>query len=114
MDNCIFCKIVKGEIPCNKVYEDDKVLAFNDINPAAPVHFLVIPKKHIDSVMNLQEDDYSLLQHIMKIIVKIAEEMNIDKNGFRIVNNIGRDGGQTVPHLHFHILGGRLLQWPPG
>ena len=114
MDNCIFCKIIKGEIPCDKVYEDDKVLAFNDINPAAPVHFLVIPKKHIDSVMDLQENDYSLLQHIMKIIVKIAEEMGIEKKGFRIVNNIGRDGGQTVPHLHFHILGGRLLQWPPG
>lgn len=114
MDNCIFCKIIKGEIPCDKVYEDDKVLAFNDINPAAPVHFLVIPKKHIASVMDLQEDDYSLLQHIMKIIVKIAKEMGVDEKGFRIVNNIGKDGGQTVQHLHFHILGGRLLQWPPG
>lgn len=114
MDNCIFCKIIKGEIPCDKVYEDDKILAFNDINPAAPVHFLVIPKKHIASVMDLQGNDYSLLQHIMKIIVKIAKEMDIDEKGFRIVNNVGNDGGQTVPHLHFHILGGRLLQWPPG
>lgn len=114
MNNCIFCKIISGEIPCNKVYEDDKILAFSDINPEAPVHFLVIPKKHIESIKNLGEDDSFLVQHIMNTIVDIAKGKGIDEKGYRIVNNIGSDGGQTVPHMHFHVLGGRALQWPPG
>ncbi len=113
MDDCIFCKIIKGQIPCDKVYEDDKVLAFNDINPEAPIHFLVVPKKHIESIMDFKEDNYSIINHIIKIISKIAKSKDLD-NGFRIVNNIGKDGGQTVPHIHFHVLGGRFLQWPPG
>lgn len=113
MDDCIFCKIIKGQIPCDKVYEDDKVLAFNDINPEAPIHFLVVPKKHIESIMDFKEDNYSIINHIIKTISKIAKSKDLD-NGFRIVNNIGKDGGQTVPHIHFHVLGGRFLQWPPG
>ncbi len=114
MNNCIFCKIIKGDIPCNKIYEDDKILAFNDINPEAPVHFLVIPKKHMDSIKDLGKDDCTLLFHIMNVIVDLAKDKGIDEKGFRIVNNIGNEGGQTVPHLHFHVLGGRALQWPPG
>lgn len=114
MEGCIFCKIIKGEIPCNKIYEDDKVLAFNDINPEAPIHFLVVPKKHVESVMDFTYDDCCILHHIMKVITNIAKNMGIAEKGFRIVNNIGKDGGQTVPHVHFHVLGGRYLQWPPG
>lgn len=102
--NCIFCKIVNGEIPSNKVYEDESVLAFNDINPAAPVHILVIPKKHIESAVALTDEDNELIAHIFQVIKLIAKEQGLD-NGFRLVSNIGEDGGQTVKHLHFHILG---------
>ena len=102
--NCIFCKIVNGEIPSNKVYEDELVLAFNDINPAAPVHVLVIPKKHIESAVALTDEDDELIAHIFQVIKLIAKEQGLD-NGFRLVSNIGEDGGQTVKHLHFHILG---------
>ena len=102
--NCIFCKIVNGEIPSNKVYEDESVLAFNDINPAAPVHILVIPKKHIESAVALTDEDDELIAHIFQVIKLIAKEQGLD-NGFRLVSNIGEDGGQTVKHLHFHILG---------
>ena len=102
--NCIFCKIVNGEIPSSKVYEDDTVLAFNDINPAAPVHILVIPKKHIESAGALTDEDNELIAHIFQVIRLIAKEQGLD-NGFRLVSNIGEDGGQTVKHLHFHILG---------
>lgn len=102
--DCIFCKIVKGEIPSSKVYEDDSVLAFNDINPAAPVHILVIPKKHIGSAVELTEEDNELIAHIFQVIKKIADEQGLE-NGFRLVSNVGEDGGQTVKHLHFHILG---------
>ncbi|WP_372996702.1 histidine triad nucleotide-binding protein [Lutispora sp.] len=114
MKDCIFCKIVKGEIPCSKVYEDDKVLAFNDINPEAPVHVLIVPKTHVQSIMDLKEDEYQLIGHVFKVTSKIAKDLKVDEKGFRIVNNIGEDGGQTVPHVHFHLLGGRALQWPPG
>ena len=102
--NCIFCKIVNGEIPSSKVYEDESVLAFNDINPAAPVHILVIPKKHIESAVALTDEDDELIAHIFRVIRLIAKEQGLD-NGFRLVSNIGEDGGQTVKHLHFHILG---------
>ncbi len=102
--DCIFCKIVKGEIPSSKVYEDDSVLAFNDINPAAPVHILVIPKKHIESAVALTDEDDELIAHIFQVVRLIAKEQGLD-NGFRLVSNIGEDGGQTVKHLHFHILG---------
>ena len=107
MDDCIFCKIVKGEIPSTKVYEDDEVLAFNDINPIAPIHILVIPKKHFDSFMEIDDDE--LMIHINNVIRKIAQEKGLDEKGFRIVTNIGEDGGQAVKHLHFHILGGTKL-----
>ena len=102
--DCIFCKIVNGEIPSQKVYEDDLVLAFKDINPQAPVHILVIPKKHIDSAVALTEEDDQLIAHIFKVIREIAKEQDLE-NGFRLVTNVGTDGGQSVKHLHFHILG---------
>ena len=107
MDDCIFCKIINGEIPSTKVYEDDKVLAFNDINPIAPIHILVIPKKHLNSLMDLEDDE--LLVHIHKIIKQIAKEKEMDEKGFRVLTNVGEDGGQAVKHLHFHILGGTKL-----
>ncbi len=102
--DCIFCKIVNGDIPSSKVYEDEHVLAFKDINPCAPVHILVIPKKHIESVVALTEEDDFLIAHIFKVIRKISKEQELE-NGFRLVSNVGRDGAQSVKHLHFHILG---------
>lgn len=114
MDNCIFCKIVQGIIPSDKVYEDDKVLAFKDINPGAPVHLLIIPKLHIGSVNELNEEHKELIGHIFIIAKKLAKELGVDESGYRIVNNCGEDGGQTVQHIHFHLLGGRSLNWPPG
>lgn len=114
MSNCIFCKIANGEIPCSKVYEDENVLAFNDINPEAPVHILVIPKQHIQSVMDLNDKNISITLDIFNAIKKVAAQAGIDKDGFRVVTNIGANGGQTVGHLHYHVLGGRSLQWPPG
>ena len=114
LSNCIFCKIANGEIPCSKVYEDENVLAFNDINPEAPVHILVIPKQHIQSVMDLNDKNISITLDIFNAIKKVAAQAGIDKDGFRVVTNIGANGGQTVGHLHYHVLGGRSLQWPPG
>lgn len=114
MEDCIFCKIVKGEIPSKKIYEDDKVLAFYDISPEAPVHFLVIPKSHIESANSLDENNVSIVSHIFIVINKIVSELGIADSGYRIVNNCGEDGGQTVNHMHFHVLGGRGLKWPPG
>lgn len=114
MEGCIFCKIIKGEIPSKKVYEDDKVLAFYDISPEAPIHFLVIPKEHIVSANEIEEKNADVIAHVFLVINKIARELGIDKSGYRIVNNCGKDGGQTVEHIHFHILAGRGLQWPPG
>lgn len=112
--DCIFCKIVQGEIPSKIVYEDDAVLAFDDINPEAPVHVLVIPKKHIASFNELTAQDGELLVKIMESIQKIAVLKKVDQSGYRIVNNCGADGGQTVGHLHFHIMGGREMLWPAG
>ena len=114
MSQCIFCKIVAEEIPSDKVYEDEQVLAFKDIDAQAPVHILVIPKKHIGSVLEVKPEDAQLIMHIMEVIQKIAVENGLDQEGFRITVNTVRDGGQTVPHLHFHILGGRAMAWPPG
>lgn len=111
MDNCLFCKIVRGEIPSDKVYEDDRVLAFRDIEPQAPVHVLLIPKAHFTSVMDADADTFGYMQSVVK---RLAAELGIAENGFRIVINTGRDGQQSVEHLHFHILGGRSMQWPPG
>lgn len=112
--DCIFCKIVEGAIPSDKVYEDEKVIAFKDINPEAPVHIIIIPKEHIESVRELDENNAEIVSHIILSAKKIAKDLGISESGFRIVNNCGKDGGQTVPHLHFHLLGGRDMQWPPG
>ncbi|ACD22798.1 histidine triad nucleotide-binding protein [Clostridium botulinum] len=114
MGDCIFCKIIKGDIPSKKLYEDELVYAFYDINPEAPVHFLVIPKEHIKSVNELNEKNINVVSHIFKVINKLVVELGIADSGYRIVNNCGEDGGQTVNHMHFHILAGRNLQWPPG
>lgn len=109
MEDCIFCKITKGELPSTKVYEDDKVLAFKDINPVTPVHVILIPKKHIVSVNEITEDDTDLIAHIFMTIKKIAKDLDIAKSGYRVITNAGKDAGQTVPHLHFHILGKKDL-----
>ncbi len=109
MENCLFCKIIKGEIPSNKVYEDEEILAFYDINPAAPIHILVIPKKHIDCIAHLNKEDERLIGKIYGVINKIAEEKGFKEQGFRVIVNSGEDGGQEVMHLHFHILAGRKL-----
>lgn len=114
MSDCLFCKIVNGEIPSTKIYEDERVLAFNDISPEAPSHVLVIPKKHYDSIMAVPSDEMDIVSHIHKAIKEIAKSLEIDRDGFRIVSNCGVDGGQTVGHIHYHVLGGRTLQWPPG
>lgn len=106
--DCIFCKIVAGEIPSNKVYEDDKILAFRDIAPMAPTHILVIPKEHIASVNGVTEENAGVVAHIFTVIPKIAEAEGLT-GGYRVVSNCGDDAGQTVKHLHFHILGGRKL-----
>lgn len=113
MSDCLFCKIIAGEIPSKKVYEDDLCYSFYDIDPQAPVHFLVIPKEHIESVDTLTEENACVISHIFLTIQKIAKELGLEK-GYRIVTNIGEDGGQTVKHLHFHVLGKRNLAWPPG
>lgn len=113
VNDCIFCKIINGEIPSKKVYEDEEILAFHDINPAAPVHVLVIPKVHIPSMKDVSKDQLNLIGKIHGVIKDIALELNLDK-GYRIVNNCGENGGQEVGHLHFHLLGGRKLTWPPG
>ncbi len=109
MDDCVFCKIIKGEIPSKKVYEDDDILAFYDINPIAKVHVLVIPKKHITSLLELKKEDKDLLFHIFNKINEIAEMIGVAKTGFRVISNVGEDSGQAVKHLHFHILGGEKL-----
>lgn len=111
--DCIFCKIASGEIPSNKLYEDEKVVAFYDLDPQAPVHFLVIPKAHIKSADEINQSNAEVIAHIFTVISKLAKQLGLSK-GYRIVNNCGEDGGQTVSHLHFHVLGGRLLAWPPG
>lgn len=111
MDNCLFCRIIRGEIPSSKVYEDDTVLAFRDIEPQAPVHVLLIPKEHFDSILEVDEKTFG---HMKTVVKQLAAELGIAENGFRIVINTGRDGQQSVKHLHFHILGGRSMEWPPG
>ena len=109
MDDCLFCKIIKEEIPSEKVYEDDEILAFKDINPAAPVHILVIPKKHIDSIAQMKKEDELLIGKIYTVINKIAEEQGVKEDGFRVIVNCGKNGGQEVMHLHFHLLAGTKL-----
>ena len=112
-NDCVFCKIAAGEIPSRKAYEDDQILAFYDIAPAAPVHILVIPKEHIPSAARLGEQHAELLGRIFATIARLAGELNLE-SGFRVVSNVGDLAGQSVPHLHFHLLAGRPLAWPPG
>lgn len=112
--DCLFCRIAAGEIPSTKVYEDDMVYAFRDIEPQAPVHVLIIPKQHIASANEINDENCAIVGHIFKVAAEIAKNEGIVEDGYRIVTNIGENGGQTVKHLHYHMLGGRYLQWPPG
>ena len=112
MSDCIFCKIAEGEIPSDFVYRDDKVVAFRDVNPQAPTHILVIPRQHINSSAHVE--DPSIWSILLDRAAKIAKELGLDENGYRMVINTGEHGGQTVPHLHLHLLAGRNLGWPPG
>lgn len=114
MNDCLFCKIAEGTIPSKKAYEDERALAFYDIDPQAPVHVLIIPKRHIESVDTLAPADADVLFHLFEVARDLAGELGLSENGYRIVSNVGRDGGQSVPHLHLHLLGGRSLAWPPG
>ncbi len=114
MEDCLFCKIVEGEMDTEFVYEDEKVVVFKDINPQAPVHLLIVPRKHIATLTDLKEEDFSLVGHVYKVANQLAEEKGIAGEGFRIVSNCREKGGQTVFHIHFHLLGGRNMQWPPG
>ena len=111
--DCIFCKIVAGAIPSKKLYEDELTYAFADIDAKAPVHALVVPKKHIESLAETGDADKALLGHMLAVTAELARTLDLT-GGYRVVNNIGPDGGQTVSHLHFHLMGGRAMHWPPG
>lgn len=111
--DCIFCKIASGKIPTAKIYEDDKVVAFNDLEPQAPVHVLIIPKQHIESANCIDSSNSNIIGHIFEVAAQLAKKLNLE-NGYRIVNNCGIYGGQTIMHLHFHLLGGRQMTWPAG
>ena len=113
MQNCLFCKIIKGEIPSTKVYEDGFVYAFLDIEPQAPFHAVIVPKIHIKSADEINTENSMYIAKIFEAVAKIAKQENLE-NGYRVVNNCGADGGQTVGHIHFHLLARRNLQWPPG
>jgi histidine triad (HIT) family protein len=114
MQDCLFCKIAEGQIPARIVYEDKDVVAFADINPQAPQHVLVVPRRHIASMTDINQEDGPLLASIFMAATKVARELGIAESGFRFVTNVGPDAGQSVFHLHFHLLGGRRLGWPPG
>ena len=114
MCDCIFCKIIDKEIPANIVYEDEKILAFHDLSPVAPVHVLVIPKVHIESLNMIDSSHAETIGCLMTKLKDIAKDLGIDKSGYRVVTNIGDEGGQTVGHIHFHLAGGRQMKWPPG
>ena len=114
MSDCIFCKIANKEIPAEVVDENEDIIAFKDVNPQAPVHVLVIPKMHISSFIEVREEHAKLMMKLTQSIQNISKKLEISESGFRVVVNNGSDAGQAVPHLHFHVLGGRLLKWPPG
>mgnify|MGYP003319580899 FL=1 len=114
MNECLFCNMVSGAIPCDKVYENEYVLAFRDIDPKAPTHILIIPKKHITTLNEINENDQDLLGELLLTAKKIAKDEGIDTSGYRTVINCNSDGGQTVFHIHMHLLGGRQMAWPPG
>ena len=113
-NDCLFCAIAAGEIPSNKVYEDELCYAFYDIDPQAPTHFLVIPKEHIGSCGEIGPENAAVVGHIFTVIARLAGELGFAGRGYRVVSNIGEQGQQTVPHLHFHVLAGRDMTWPPG
>lgn len=113
MKDCLFCKILKGEIPSTKIYEDEYVYAFKDIDPQAPFHAIVIPKTHIESADEITSENSAAVAEVFEAIAKISKAENLE-NGYRVVNNCGKDGGQTVNHMHFHLLARRNLAWPPG
>lgn len=114
MGECIFCKIVDKKIPAKIVYEDEFTIAFEDINPQAPVHILVIPKKHVPTLLDIKDEDSSLISHLIMVAKRIAIDKGIAQRGFRIVTNCNPESGQTVYHIHIHLLGGRKMHWPPG
>ena len=114
MGDCLFCKIIAGEIPSTKVYEDDMVYAFNDIAPQAPYHIVIVPKIHIASANEITKENSAYVSHIFEVVPKIAKELGFYENGYRVVNNCGEDGLQSVKHLHFHLMGGRKFSWPAG
>lgn len=114
MTECLFCKIIAGEIPSKKVYEDEYSYAFYDIEPQAPKHVVIVPKKHIKSANEITEENAVYVAKIFEAIPKIAKELGFSEDGYRVVNNCGKDGGQTVAHLHFHLMGGRSFGWPAG
>ncbi len=114
MDDCLFCRIANGALPVELVYDDELAVAFRDINPQAPTHILIVPKTHIADVMGLGEASGPLLARIMKVATELAQREGIAETGFRLLANTGTEAGQTVPHLHFHLLGGRVMGWPPG
>jgi histidine triad (HIT) family protein len=114
VSDCLFCRIAARTIPSKIVYEDDVAVAFEDVNPQAPVHVLVVPRKHVPSLKGADSGDAALLGHLLLTCVNIAREKGIAESGYRIVANTGSEGGQTVFHLHFHVLGGRAMHWPPG
>ncbi|MCD6527337.1 MAG: histidine triad nucleotide-binding protein [Desulfuromonas sp.] len=113
-DNCLFCKIAAGEIPAQIVYQDELVVAFNDIDPQAPVHVLIIPRKHIAGMNDVVAEDSCILMRIHQVAIDLARQLNVAESGYRLVNNCNDDGGQAVPHLHYHFLAGRKMTWPPG
>ena len=113
-EDCLFCKIVAGEVPSTTVYQDDDIIAFRDIDPKAPTHILVVPRRHIASLNDASEEDQALLGRLVLVARKLASDERIADDGYRVVNNCGSDGGQAVHHIHFHLLGGRPMTWPPG
>jgi len=114
MDDCLFCRIIDGEIPAKKVYEDDQIIVIEDIAPVAPTHLLLIPRKHFVNALDMDQADNSLIGHLFQVAASIARERDIAEKGFRIVNNNNAGAGQSVFHIHFHLLGGRNFNWPPG
>ncbi len=114
MSDCLFCGIVEGKVPANIVYQDDSVVVFKDLRPRAPVHFLIIPRRHIVSVLDIDPNDGALVGQIFQVAARLAREHGVAESGFRVVVNVGPDAGQSVFHLHYHLLGGRQMSWPPG
>ena len=113
-EECLFCKIIDGQLKSNIVYQDDQVVAFEDVNPQAPHHYLIVPRKHIRTTLDLSSADNEMIGHIYQIAGKLAHDMEFAEDGFRVVNNCNEGAGQSVWHIHFHLLGGRDLTWPPG